>query len=90
MFDKIGRMAEQAATSASRRQFLGRLGRAALAAAAAAGGILALPHVAEAQTGVCNSQSSPPCRGRSAGSPCRVGSTVGHCRLYGNGACYCQ
>ena len=49
MFEKFNQIAEQAATNASRRQFLGRLGRGALTVAAVVGGILALP--AEAQAG---------------------------------------
>jgi hypothetical protein len=50
MFEKIGRMAETAATkvSASRRGFLGRLGQGALAAAGALGGLLALSNKAQA------------------------------------------
>ena len=48
MFAKFNKMAEQAATNVSRRQFLGRFGRAALGAATAAGGLLALPTVARA------------------------------------------
>jgi hypothetical protein len=43
MFEKLNRIAEQAATRASRRQFLGRLGKGALAAAAAVSGLLVLP-----------------------------------------------
>jgi len=48
MFARFNKMAEQAATNVSRRQFLGRLGRAALGAATVAGGLLALPTVARA------------------------------------------
>jgi hypothetical protein len=50
MFDKIGRLAETAATkvSLSRRGFLGRLGQGALAAAGALGGLLALSNKAQA------------------------------------------
>jgi hypothetical protein len=50
MFEKIGRLAETAANSVSvsRRGFLGRLGQAALAAAAVTGGLLALPRSASA------------------------------------------
>jgi hypothetical protein len=45
MFEKIGRLAETAATkiSVSRRGFLGRLGQGALAAAGALGGLLLFP-----------------------------------------------
>jgi hypothetical protein len=44
MFEKIGRVAENAANSVSmsRRGFLGRLGKAALAAAGVVGGLAAL------------------------------------------------
>ncbi len=45
MFEKIGRLAETAATnvSLSRRGFLGRLGQAALAMTGVLGGMLAIP-----------------------------------------------
>jgi hypothetical protein len=43
MFEKISQIAELAATGVSRREFLGRLGRGAAAAAAATAGILAHP-----------------------------------------------
>jgi hypothetical protein len=48
MFEKIGRLAEAAATNASvsRRGFFGQLGRGALAAAGVLGGLLAFPKVA--------------------------------------------
>jgi hypothetical protein len=50
MFEKIGRLAEAAATnvSVSRRGFLGHLGRGALATAAAVGTLLILPRDAQA------------------------------------------
>jgi hypothetical protein len=48
MFERVIQIAELAATSASRRQFLGRLGRGALAAAASAGGLLGNPDAVEA------------------------------------------
>jgi hypothetical protein len=48
VFEKLSDMAEQAATSASRRQFLGRFGRGALAVAAVLGGWCALPSTASA------------------------------------------
>jgi hypothetical protein len=58
MFDKIGRLAEEAAThvSVSRRGFLGRLGQVALGAAGVLGGLLVLPGTAQAGGGVvcCN------------------------------------
>jgi hypothetical protein len=50
MIDKIGNLAERLATnvSQSRRGFLARLGQAALGAAGALGGLLALPGAAQA------------------------------------------
>ncbi len=50
MFDKIGRLAEAAATnvSVSRRGFFGRIGQVALGAAGALGGLLLLPGAAQA------------------------------------------
>jgi hypothetical protein len=50
MFEKIGRLAETAATkvSLSRRGFLGRLGQGALAVTGVVGGLLALPRDAHA------------------------------------------
>jgi hypothetical protein len=48
MFRSFCGIAEQAAVSASRREFLGRLGRGALMLAASVGGWLALPPAAEA------------------------------------------
>ncbi|HZU35794.1 MAG TPA: hypothetical protein VFA18_07795 [Gemmataceae bacterium] len=54
MFDKISRLAEAAATSASvsRRGFLGQLGRGALAAAGVVSGLLFSAREAHAQGGV--------------------------------------
>jgi hypothetical protein len=50
MFEKFGRLAEETASKVgeSRRRFLGRLGQAALAGAAALGGVLLLPGSARA------------------------------------------
>ena len=47
MFDRVSQMAEELATNASRREFLGQFGSAALAVAVAAGGLLALPGLAQ-------------------------------------------
>ena len=54
MFEKLGRLAEAAASSVgvSRRGFLGRMGRAALGMAGVVAGLLALPTVSPAQGGV--------------------------------------
>ena len=57
MFEKVSQMAEQAATRASRRQFLGRVGRGAMVVAATVGGLLAVPGEAEAARG---SRGCPP------------------------------
>jgi hypothetical protein len=71
MLEKLGQIAEQSAVSASRRQFLGQLGKGALTVAAAVGGLLAFPCAAEAgakQTvGCCLSSRNRGERGR-----CRV------------------
>jgi len=50
MFERIGRLAETAATniSVSRRGFLGRLGQAAMGAAGVLGGLLPLSNKAQA------------------------------------------
>jgi hypothetical protein len=69
MLEKFSQIAERAATSASRRQFLGRIGRGAMAAAAAVSGLLVFPGHAEAAT-VCGPGSISYCRGRPVGSPC--------------------
>ena len=55
MFEKVGRLAEEAASNLgeSRRRFLGRLGQAALASAAALGGVLLLPGTARADHCYC-------------------------------------
>ena len=57
MLEKVSEIAEQAATNVSRRQFLGRFGGAAAATAAALGGLLALPAVAQAGKRVRNPPS---------------------------------
>jgi hypothetical protein len=48
MFEKVGQIAQRAATSASRREFLGRLGRGALVAAGAAASFVAFGTDAQA------------------------------------------
>ena len=87
MFEKFSQIAEQAATSASRRQFLGRLGKGALAAAAAVSGLLVFPGDAEAATTVCGRGSWLACQGRMEGSRCYVGRFVGVCLVAPNCAC---
>ena len=51
MFEKIGTLAEQAATNVSRRRFLHRLGHAALGVAGFAGSLLIAPGTAAAGRG---------------------------------------
>jgi hypothetical protein len=55
VFEKLNQIAEHAAANASRREFMGRLGRGAMAAAATVAGILAFVDEAEAggQTVAC-------------------------------------
>src|SRR5215510_4656703 len=48
MFERVSQLAEEAANNVSRRQFLGRLGRAAGAAAGMLGGLLLCPMDAHA------------------------------------------
>ena len=63
MFKKIGQLAEQTATRASRRQFLGRLGRGAMTATAIAAGFLAFGSEAAAASRRCATDADCP-RGR--------------------------
>jgi hypothetical protein len=92
MLEKIGRLAEHVASGASRRAFLGRLGRGALSLAAITAGLLALPREAQAATRArccyyrCGSRGGT--RGHyvchSDGSACRPGFTdprLGSCVL---------
>ena len=74
MLEKFGRAAEQVATGLSRRQFLGRLGQAAIGVA----GVLAASSLfgAHAHGGagnLCGPSSPNGCANRPVGSPC-VGS----------------
>jgi hypothetical protein len=76
MFEELCQFAEAAATRVSRRQFLGRLGRGALTAAAALGGLLAIPSTAQAagKRKVCWELSMVgECRGKPLNSPCTTG-----------------
>jgi hypothetical protein len=89
MFEKLSEIAERSATSASRRQFLGRIGRGALVAAGAISGFLAFG--AEAQAGglkVCGTGSAWQCAGRPVGSLCGTPSRPGRCK--GAPDCTCQ
>jgi len=91
MFEKVSQFAEQAATNASRRRFLGRIGRGAMTAAAGAAGLLVASGAAHAgrrrrrrtvsmfPAGVCSTTSTVwDCRGKPVGSRC------GHRRRPGN------
>ena len=89
MFEKFHQMAEQMATSVSRRQFLGRVGRGALIAAGVVGGFLASG--SEAQAGkrkLCSADSYFQCAGRVQGSLCGTPSRPGKC--VGAPDCTCQ
>ena len=72
MFEKVSQAAERVATRASRRQFLGRLGRGAMAAAAAAAGLLALPTVSRGakKPYICPAGSWWRCVGQPEGTTC--------------------
>jgi hypothetical protein len=67
MFEKFNQIAEQSATSGSRRQFLGRVGRGAMLAAAAVGGLLALPGEGRAARGDRGPCRRGTCRCRGGG-----------------------
>jgi hypothetical protein len=79
MFEKIGRAAEKAASGAgtSRRGFLWQLGRAALGAAVAAGGLLASPGRAPAGSFKCK------CKQRYYGCAPTDYECIGYCATYG-------
>jgi hypothetical protein len=79
MFERTTRFAERAATSVSRRQFLGRVGRGAMTLAAAAGGLLALAGTAQAALKVCGAGSAIYCQGLPAGAGCQIGTIAGTC-----------
>lgn len=91
MFQKFSLIAEQAATSASRRQFLGRLGKGAMAAAALVSGLLTSEALAKKPPRpplACGSNSDNFCRGLVEGAYCQIGTTGGVC--VGSPACYCR
>ncbi len=91
MFENFGRFAEQVATDASRRQFLGCFGRGALAVAAAVGGMLALPTISRGDKPppiVCDANSYTTCIGAGEGAMC---SRTGRCQRIGNtSSCTCK
>ena len=95
MFETIGQYAEHTADKASRREFLGELGRAALLTASGLAGLLALPGVAHAARKppyVCPGDSYTGCIGSAEGSPCFGSFGVsGTCKRYRKGTtCYCN
>ena len=53
MFERFAQAAERAAMSASRREFLGRLGKAAMGAAGVVGTVLLMPGNAQAHPNEC-------------------------------------
>jgi hypothetical protein len=71
MLDELSRRAEQAATSVSRRHFLGRFSRTAMVAAGLVAGVLALPRKA---------QASKTCRVHTDCPWGQVCDETGHCR----------
>jgi hypothetical protein len=80
MFEQFSQLAEQTATRAARRQFLGRVGRGAMAAAMAMGGLLAGGADANAASvRMCEAGSDLVCKGRAPGSACRRGRRAGIC-----------
>jgi hypothetical protein len=74
MFEKIGRAAERMASyvSVSRRGFLGRLGKGALAAAGVVGGLLLLPKDAQAARPVPSVCNLPYCGCEGGSLACRA------------------
>lgn len=94
MFGRVSQMAEQIATSASRREFLGRFGAGALVAAAAIGGVLAIPAAARAgrRPRTCGANSEGSCIGANVGDSCSSERASGVCsdKPAHDGACYCD
>lgn len=93
MFAKVSQTAEQVAMSASRREFLGRFGTGALVAAAAIGGMLAIPAGARAarQPRACGAGSEGSCFGLNVGDSCYTERARGVCsgKPSRDGACHC-
>ncbi len=94
MFEKVSHAAEQIAVSASRREFLGKVGRGALATTAALGGVLALPAISAAgrkPPTACPAGSGASCSGLNVGDACFEEYT-GVCKASrrNGGACYCD
>ena len=94
MFEQISQLAEQTATRASRRQFLGRVGRGAMAAAMAMGGLLAAgadAHAKRRPSPICVGNSEAQCLGKAEGTPCALFRRFGTCKgvLPGEGGVVC-
>ena len=88
MIENISRLAERVATSVSRRGFLSQLGRSGMYLAAAVGGLLALPAVAQAAVIPCcggAGRCAPPGRGCSLVSDCVVCNNFACCAWNCNG-----
>lgn len=91
MFEKLNQISEQAATNASRRQFLGRLGTGALAAATLVSSLLASEALAKKSSRpplACGGNSDLYCRGLVEGAYCQIGTMGGIC--VGSPACNCR
>jgi hypothetical protein len=93
MFEMIGQVAERVATNVSRRQFLRRFGRAAFVAAAAVGGLAALPGVSQGggNPSICGPGSIAGCVGMPEGTTCSAGlpGCYGECRSKHGSDCGC-
>ena len=89
MIDDLMMAAERMATEVSRRRFLGKLGRAAMLAAAAVGGLAAKVGNAKPPTVSCEANSSAVCVGKSVGDSCYLG-RLGRGKCVAAPACYCQ
>lgn len=91
MLERVNQLAEQVATSASRRLFLGLVGRGAMLVAAAAGGLLALPAAASAgrRQVLCGPSSTFYCLNNLVGDACSAG---GKCTVIKGteNTCYCR
>jgi hypothetical protein len=92
MFQKFEEMATRTANNASRRQFLGRLGQSALAAATLVSGIFttdaAFARKPPRPPLACGAGSQTYCAGSVEGAVCFIGTTAGLC--VGAPACYCR
>jgi len=96
MIERFSQLAERTATSASRRQFLGRIGRGAMTAAGVLGGLFLFPTVTAAGPGriprccfyLCTSADGST-YGLTQRSPCgkEIRNGNDHCVLTGKGPC---